>query len=295
MSRRLVARPRPVPRGFVVMNGRKIVSARSAGTPGPWSRTLHAACPSRAPADRTILASGDAFGRLERVDEQVDDHLPHHVGVGQHVQGPGPAEHLQAGALGGRARPGEHDGVVEQPAQVGLREHRRLGSCEIEQLADDAIHAREFLRHVAENAPGLLRFLLPGEHVDGGLRAGQGVADLVGEAGRHLAKRGELLHAGHLAALRLLLDLPRPAQPGDHVVESGDEAVELGGARRIRGHFQVAVLNLAHALGQAPNRPHDDEAENQCDADGDERELQRSSPLPPSRPRSSSPRSGARG
>ena len=115
-----------------------------------------------------------------------------------------------AAALG----PESMHGVIEQRPQVDLREHRRLGLRKTEQLPDHAVDAGEFLGHVAENAPRFFRLLLSGQHVDGGLGAGQRVADLVGETGRHLAKRGQLFHAGQVAALGLLLDLTRPPKPG---------------------------------------------------------------------------------
>ena len=65
-----MARPRPVPRPFVVKSGRKSLSRSRAGTPRPVSATsIETPCRVFREADRD-LARGAA--RLERVVEQVD-------------------------------------------------------------------------------------------------------------------------------------------------------------------------------------------------------------------------------
>ena len=78
--------PRPLPIGFVVMNGSKMRSITSGGMPGPLSamRMRTVSCAAR--TSMSIAGSLDIGHRIERVGDEVDQHLLELHRISRHPQ-----------------------------------------------------------------------------------------------------------------------------------------------------------------------------------------------------------------
>ena len=100
---------------------------------------------------------------------------------------------------------------------------------EIQHALDEILDPVDAGQRVVDDPPGLfVRVELPGEELDIEIDAGQGVADLVGDAGRKLTQRGEPVHPPH--PLLGSLGLREVAGNQDGTQYGPVPALELGGA-----------------------------------------------------------------
>ena len=236
-----IARPSPVPRPNEPRNGWKMASTSSGGMPVPSSRTPTSSLPI---LDGDEQLQAPAVGhRLESVGGQVPDDLPQLVLVGVHpdrVRRHLDLDHVVVGGLGAVAQ--QRGGVLDGPAGVdpgelhlpgpGVGEKGRDGRVQAIRLAQDDVHQRGLLGRQRQ---------LAAQHLHRARHRGQRVADFVGDAGGHLAHRGQPLP--HLRGPFQALDV------GD-VLEREDDAALAAGQRQRRGaHAQVDVAAVGAVVG----------------------------------------------
>ena len=267
---RTMANPNPLPGpvrpGFPREKRSKTRAARAGSMPGPLSETRMTPMPRSECADTVTLEPGGGVG--QGIAHQVVGHLGQALGVpedddlaaGGHRQlvrvigRVGVLDHVGADAMEiDRVRP-------ERPAPIQLGQEQ--------EVLDQAPHARRFLldplqrsvdaRLVGEPAPAQ-QFGVPPDRR-------QGRAELVGGVGHELAQAllgGRLLGEG-------LLDL------GEHLVEGGPEASDLGG-RRLLGHPSGEVArgdgvgrlgHFAQGPQAAPDQPQGQPHHDGEDGDG---------------------------
>ncbi len=185
----------PQPRALV-LGGEKRVEGVGQGLgvhagPGVLHRHPHPVVPRPGHPDPDLPALG---GHLQGVDRQVQEELLELFRVALDLrvrpQVEGEPHPLAAALLLEGAVPFQGLGHPHGP---GLH---RLGPGEVQKAPDQGLQAVDLGVHVGHEAPAALaepRLLR--EHVEADRHAGQGVSDLVGDAGRELADRGEPCHA----------------------------------------------------------------------------------------------------
>ncbi|KYG05943.1 hypothetical protein BE21_03485 [Sorangium cellulosum] len=240
----LIARPRPVPFSFVLKSGSKVGEhVRGDARPVVRDRERQPVAPPRRGDPHAPLAPGR--DRLDRVLDQVHEHLPELVPVELHH-----GERRGHVVVDAHVRRDLHDrdGVVDEGAERARREQRPPLAREVEQVADDPAARRELLVDDREELrdAGLSAELRRGEALaevmarvpDGAER----VPEVVPDARRELPDRRELLHAqpgllGGLEALR-------------HVVERGAQAPELVLIELGEAQIEIAVSDPPGAVDQ---------------------------------------------
>ncbi len=170
--------------------------------------------------ERGCDAEGPAPGHgLEGVERQVEEDLLQLLGVALHRRELG--RHLQDDVdarwdLGGE----ELEGPLEDVAHVSRRHARLEGAGVVEEGGHDAVQPVHLLDDDLEELPVLPWEATGVEVLGGALDGGERVADLVGQAGRHLAQRREPVPLLHLLVELGVVDDHRA--PVGHLDERGD-------------------------------------------------------------------------
>ena len=189
--------------------------------------------------------------RLDRVAQQVPDHLPHlarrpfdarvRIHLHQHADVGRPLLVLEG--LGDLARDlGQIEGLLLLGARPGV----------LQQVGDQAVEAVHLAHGDVDQLPALaVGPGRPAQHLDRSRDAGQRVADLVGDARRQPPDRGQALGPLHL-------DL-HAAQLGQ-ILEMDHAADDLAGVVGQRGGRDAEVAHAAVGSDGiyfvAPHRPH---------------------------------------
>ncbi len=198
----------------------------SAG-PGPESNTSNLARPSASLSKRTTTFGGGPpgrFGRLDGVEDQVDEDLPQRFGVAQHGQRFGGLEAESRFCVGGgRSDQGEH--VAHQRLQLDPLRNQRRGTPQGEKPLQVGFHQAQLADGHFQGRLVLPAGTLPLVQFDGHPRPGGGIAELMGHAGAKLPERPQAFVAPDrllVAAERLRHAVDRQGQVADLVVAARD-------------------------------------------------------------------------
>ena len=264
-----------MPFAFVVAYGSKRRLAISAGTPSPSSATMIATCVGGAfegpsARDVTVISSAALSDRVDRVLDEVRQHLDHLVAVG-----PDPRERARLGVNDPDAFAGpralELDDVADDLLDVNLLRARRGEAREAGELGDDVADPVDL---VEDRAGRLVEVVVEGRIVaraeaaqglDRGADRGERVFHLVRDAAGDLAPGRDPARGGEAAAGR--------AEVVEHPVEGlrqlGDlaGATHAEGARLIGGDLARLVREL---LDRAPDPAREEDGEEERRAGGGE-------------------------
>ena len=215
---RTIASPRPEPCGLVVKNGLKIRSVRfrrharavvgdvdDAPPASAAAMPANAGSSSIALGDRRNRDAAAAVERLERVDQQVREHLAELMLIALDQRQPGlDVRSCTATSPRGAFDFGQRDRLLQHVGEVGVLDLQPDRPHELEHLDDDRVGQLRFADDVGEQRlrvrrVGHLAAQQAGHHFD----AGERVLQLVRDAGGHLAERRQPI-AQPLALFELL-------------------------------------------------------------------------------------------